>query len=34
MAWGREFEEQYGVPASIDDYTEARMPDQEVGRVT
>jgi hypothetical protein len=34
MAWGREFEEQYGVPANIDDYTEAGMPDQEVGRVT
>jgi hypothetical protein len=34
MAWGRAFEEQYGVPASIDDYTEAGMPDQEVGRVT
>ena len=34
MAWGRAFEEQYGVPASIDDYAGAGMPDREVGRVT
>jgi phosphoglycolate phosphatase-like HAD superfamily hydrolase len=34
MAWGQAFEEVYGVPASIEDYTEAGMPDQEVGRVT
>jgi len=34
MAWGRAFEEQYGVPASIDDYAGAGMPNREVGRVT
>ncbi len=34
MAWGRAFEELYDVSANIEDYTEAGMPDQEVGRVT
>jgi phosphoglycolate phosphatase-like HAD superfamily hydrolase len=33
-AWGRAFVELYGVPANIGDYTEAGMPDHEVGRVT
>ncbi len=33
-AWGRAFHELYGVDASIEDYTEAGMPDQEVARVT
>ena len=33
-AWGEAFAELYGVPADIEDYTEAGMPDQEVGRVT
>jgi phosphoglycolate phosphatase-like HAD superfamily hydrolase len=33
-AWGRAFEELYGVSANIEDFTEAGMPDQEVGRVT
>jgi hypothetical protein len=34
MARGRALEEQYGVPASTDDYTEAGMADREAGRVT
>ena len=34
VAWGRAFEELYGVSPNIEDYTEAGMPDQEVGRVT
>jgi phosphoglycolate phosphatase-like HAD superfamily hydrolase len=34
VAWGKAFEELYGVPANIEDYTEAGMPDAEVGRVT
>jgi hypothetical protein len=33
MAWGRAVEKQYGVPANINDCTEAGMPDQQVGRV-
>jgi phosphoglycolate phosphatase-like HAD superfamily hydrolase len=33
-AWGEAFAELYGVPADIEDHTEAGMPDQEVGRVT
>jgi phosphoglycolate phosphatase len=34
VAWGKAFAELYGVPANIEDYTEAGMPDQEVGRTT
>jgi phosphoglycolate phosphatase len=34
VAWARAFDELYGLPARIEDYTEAGMPDQEVGRVT
>jgi phosphoglycolate phosphatase-like HAD superfamily hydrolase len=34
VAWGKAFHELYGVPANIEDYTEAGMPDQEVGRIT
>lgn len=34
VAWGKAFAELYGVPANIEDYTEAGMPDQEVGRIT
>ena len=34
QAWGRAFQELFGVPANIEDYTEAGMPDHEVGRVT
>lgn len=33
-AWGRAFHELYGADASIEDYTEAGMPDQEVARIT
>jgi phosphoglycolate phosphatase len=34
VAWGKAFAELYGVRANIEDYTEAGMPDQEVGRIT
>jgi phosphoglycolate phosphatase len=33
-AWGRAFKELHDVPASIEDHTEAGMPDHEVVRVT
>ena len=33
-AWGRAFNELHGIPANIEDYTEAGMPDHEVCRVT
>ena len=33
-AWGRAFQDLYRVPASVEDYTEAGMPDHEVCRVT
>jgi hypothetical protein len=33
MARSRAVEKQYGVPANINDCTEAGMPDQQVGRV-
>jgi phosphoglycolate phosphatase-like HAD superfamily hydrolase len=34
VAWGRAFNELHGVPARIEDHTEAGMPDHEVCRVT
>jgi phosphoglycolate phosphatase-like HAD superfamily hydrolase len=34
VAWGRAFHELHGIPANIEDYTEAGMPDHEVCRVT
>ena len=34
VAWGRAFQDLYDVPANIEDYTEAGMPDHEVCHVT